>query len=677
MARKELSNEQIGSLIDRKISSAIGVSASRLSSERERVLKYYDGALPKPQHSGQSTYVSSDVYDSIEQMKADLLETFGGSQDVVKFTAQGPEDVEPCRIATEYVSYIYYRKNPGWTILHDVVDDGLKARVGVVKVYWNEDKDLTDETFEDLDEETVQGLTAQPEVEELDAELQPTGGYSGTLSRVKADRSSVKIENVPPEEFIIEPEAKGLNGYFHGQRTLLSKDEMKAQGLDVSKLKGVAPDGGEVAEGDAEKQARFERVGSGHQANDDKGNEDGKYIVYEVYDTFTKAKGDRSRLYKVVMVAGKVLLCEEVDRTPFKVFVPLRTAHSFWGNSFAQRVIPTQNARTVLTRGILDHTSVANNPRFTVLQGGLTNPREMLDGRLGGLVNITRPDAVRPLEQAPLNPFVFQTLEMLKANKEETTGTSSLAAGLNKDAISTQNSQGLVSDLVDLSKQRAKLVARNLAFFLQELWIEIYQTVIENETRQSVFEVAGNWVELDPKTWGERKDATVTFHLGKGGADAEAMNLTSLLTLAAQDPDLQRMVHAKKKYNVACHILKLKGHKNVQDFIDNPDDLPPPEPDPRIEMEIKELELRNKELEAKVAMAEMKARETELKLQIAQLQAQLEAQYKPMEYQLQMADSHRKDMQVANEIDISQREIDMVEMAPTIEPAKAIVSPNS
>ncbi|MBB4039104.1 hypothetical protein GGR34_000739 [Microvirga flocculans] len=677
MARKELSNEQIGTLIDRKIHSAIGVAASNLSKERERVLKYYDGALPKPQHAGQSTYVSNDVYDSVEAMKADLLETFGGSQDNVKFTAQGPDDVEACRIATEYVSYIFYRRNNGWKVLHDLVDDGLKARVGVVKAYWDEDKEYDDEEFEGLDEQTVQALVAQDDVEELEAEHQGDGTFAGTLSRVKADRSGVKVENVPPEEFIVEPQAKCLQGYFHGQRTLLTKDELRRMGIDTKPLKGVAPDGGEIAEQDNETQTRFDRIGSGYHQNDDRDDEDAKYIVYEVYDTFTKKKGDRPRLHKVVMAGGKVLLCEEVDRTPFKVFVPLRMAHSFWGTNFAQRVIPTQNARTVLTRGILDHTSITNNPRYTVLQGGLTNPREMLDGRLGGLVNISRPDAVKPLEQSPLNPFVFQTLEMLKQNKEETTGTSSLSQGLNKDAISTQNSQGLVEDLVDLSKQRAKVIARNLADFLQELWFEIYNLVIENDTRESVFEVAGNWVEIDPKTWIERKDATVTFHLGKGAADAEALSLAQLLTMATADPDLSRMIHAKKKYNIATHILRLKGHKNHQDFIENPDDLPPPQPDPQLQLQLQEMQLRNRELEVKVQLAEMKVREAEMKAQIAILQAQVEAQKLPLEQELAIADSHRKDLQVANEIDVSQRELDIVEKAPQVEPAKAIVSPNS
>jgi hypothetical protein len=681
MATKEMAPDQIAALVDRKIRTAVGIDSSKLQKERERVLKYYDGTLPAPQHSGQSTYVSNDVYDSVEALKADLLETFGGGQDIVKFSPQNAKDVEPCRIATEYVSYIVYRKNPGYFIFHDVIDDGLKARIGVVKVYWHSEKEFQEETFDGLDEETVQGLVAQDDIDELEAEHQGDGTFAGKLSRIAADRSHVRIDPVAPEEFFAEPQASNsarLDEYFHGQRTLLTKTEMQEQGFDVSKLKGLTPDGDDKVDGDIEKDARFAKIDSGSISADSTSNEEDRpFIVYECYVRFTKVKGDKARLYKVVMVQKTVLLCEEVSRSPFKVFVPLRSAHNFWGNSFAAKVIPTQNARTVLTRGILDHTTMTNNPRYTVLQGGLTNPREMLDNRLGGIVNISRPDAVAPLMQSPLNPFVFNTLEMLKANKEETTGTSSLAQGLNKDAISTQNSQGMIQDLVTLSKQRAKVVARNFAQFLADVYIEAYTLTIENDDKQSAFEVAGNWVDIDPRTWIERKDAQITFHLGQNAADAEALRFAGMFERAAGNPALARAIGEKGAYNAAVHTMRLMGVKNTADFITDPQTLPPPQPSPQEQMEMKKLELETKKIEADLqkAATEAQLRIKEMELEMARMEH--ERATLGIETQLKIAESHRKDMQVANEIDVAQRELDIAEAAPSIEPAKAIVSANS
>jgi len=675
--KKGLSDEEIGLIVDRKVRLAVGVGSSKLAKEREKITKYYNGEAPAPQHKGQSTYVSSDVYDAVEAMKADLLETFGGSQRIGQFEPEGPGDAEACRIATDYVSYLIYRKNPGWAVFHDIVDDGLKSRVGVVKIYWDEDKEYEDEEFEGLDEMTVQGLVAQEDVEELEAEPDEFGVYSGTLTRVKRNKSQVRIEAVAPENFGVEPQAKRLEDSFHHHWELMTKDEMEAMGLDTSKLKDVNPDADENIDTSTETEARFEQIDTGYSPSDDEDQETlKKYKVYECYVRLRKTPQDRIRLYRVIRVANVTLECTEVDRSPFKVFVPLRVAHSFWGNSFANRVVQTQNARTVLTRGILDHTVITLNPRYTVLQGGLTNPREMIDGRIGGLVNITRPDAVQPLMQANLNPFVYQTIEMLKQNKEETTGTSSLAQGLNKDAISNQNSQGMIQDLVDLSKQRAKVVARNFAEFLREVYEEVYRLVIENEDRQEIVELAGNWVEIDPKRWSERKAFRLNFHLGKAANEAEAMKYVSLLTLAGQDPELARMIGSKGKYNVATKVMTINDIPNHADFITPPDQIPPPEPPPEVMLKMKELELKNLELEDRKQEREVNSQLEMARLQHEQAMKALELQDRELEIKLKLAESHRKDMQIANEIDISQREMTIAEQTP-MEPGKAIVSPNS
>ena len=77
----------------------------------------------------------------------------------------------------------------------------------------------------------------------------------------------------------------------------------------------------------------------------------------------------------------------EVDRMPFCVFTPLPIPHAFYGSNFADKLIGTQNARSVLTRSILDHAVMTNNPRYMVVKGGLSSPRELIDSRIGGLVS--------------------------------------------------------------------------------------------------------------------------------------------------------------------------------------------------------------------------------------------------------------------------------------------------
>jgi hypothetical protein len=573
---------------------------------------------------------------------------------------------------------VFFRQNPGWHILHDVVDDALKARVGIVQVYWGEDVSHEDENFESLSEVEVTALAAQDDVDELTADMQEDGSYKGLLTR-KTDNSQVCIENIPPEHFGIDPWAKKLKGSFHYKRELMTKDEIEAMGWDASLLKNLNPATEEYVTQELETQARFNQIDSGYQPQDKEDQEEmRRYAVYECVDTFIRDKGDRPRLWKTVICNTTVLDCQEIKRSPFKVFSALRVAHSFWGNSFGGRMVPTQNARTVLTRGILDHTVITNNPRYTVLQSGLTNPREMLDNRLGGIVNITRPDAVTPLQQPSLNPFVFQTLGSLKENAEEMTGISSLAQGLNKDAISSQNSQGMVQDLVTLSKQRQKVVARNLAEFLAEVFIEISNLCYENMDKDTVMEIAGNWTPVNIKTWKERRDYTIQFYLTQASADAEASKLTNMMGMAKQDPFLQRSMGDQGTYNFAQDIAKLGGLKGFSRYFQPPQNTPPAQPTPdQLEAQLKQQELQFKQQELPVRLQGVQAKTqgevagsmaeiAKAKAETANAHANAGFDHIKDLHAMKMAehDSRRKDLDVANRVDISQRELQKIEKAP-------------
>ena len=79
--------------------TSTGYTASDLSKEREKVLDYYNGNMPKPAHDGNSKYVSQDVYNAVQSMQAALLETFAAGNRIVKFAPQGQEDVELAALA--------------------------------------------------------------------------------------------------------------------------------------------------------------------------------------------------------------------------------------------------------------------------------------------------------------------------------------------------------------------------------------------------------------------------------------------------------------------------------------------------------------------------------------------------------------------------------------------------
>ncbi len=671
-----ITKDELSSVVDRQIRTSVGFYDSKLSKEREDVLDYYNGVKPKPAHAGNSKYVSLDVFDAVESMKAILLETFAAGSRIVSFEPQAEDDVQMAQQATEFCDYVLFRQNDGYNIFSDVIQDGLTSRAGVAKVYWEERIEEVQEVFSNLTLEEAEMLLAAPDISDVDMELnEETGLYDGEVSRT-VNKSKVRIDVVPPEEFLITPQSKSIeDAPFIAHRTKKTYAELISEGYDKKLVERIGSEDESELTLNPEVLARFEQVGADRLNMDGAVQEQSKYvIVYECYLYLDMDGKGETKLYKIVKCGNVVLDEEEVDRKPFISFVPLPVPHSFYGSNYAARVIPTQNARTVLVRGILDHTVITNNPRYQVVKGALTNPKELIENRIGGIVNVTRPDGITPLAQASLNPFVFQTIQLLDADKEESTGVSQLSQGLNKDAVSKQNSQGLVENLVNLSMQRSKIIARNFANqFIKPLMLEIYRLVVAHERNEKVVKIAGTFQRMYPSTWADRSDATVELKLGYGEQEREAQKFLSMHQLLSSDPAMAPMYGLDKKYNMMRAVFEKSGVKNTVDFLTPPQMLPPPQPDP---MMMKQIELE----ERKVATLEKQADTTAAKVQVnAELEAmRVEMQRMKEMFNQMMAERQedRKDFDTSARYAIATEELAMAKSAGP-EQTRVIVSPNS
>jgi hypothetical protein len=570
MAKGQLTDDEILSRVLSKSQDAVGWAQQKRSTELERVAKYLNGEWPKRNSEGSSSFTSQDVYDSVKMQQAQLLEVFATGDHIAKFDPDNQMNVADCLVATEYASYAIFRKNNGYQLFSDVIYNGLTARAGVAKVYWEEKFETTEEKFGPIDEATAYGIAAQEDVDEFDATQDPTGTYSGTLLR-KKDCSKVDIDVLMPEEFLIEPLARCvLDASYCAHRTPKTRADLIDMGYDKKLVMSLPTDDAKELLFSPEVLARTgptkaaETYDSAIQSEMD-------YLVY--YESYVRMKiyEDKGvRLYKVCHAGNKLLdKPQEVDKAPFIAYVPLPVPGVFYGDNFAARVVPVQNAKTVLMRGVLDHTAITTNPRYAVVNGGLMNPRELLDNRLGGIVNVRRPDSVAALPQANLNPYIYQTLTLLDAANEKSTGISALSQGLSKDAISTQNSQGLVDNMMKASGQRAKIMARNFANnFLVPLMIEVIRLAILHVKQPEFIEVAGAPLKCDVHLWTDRKTCTVSQHLGYGEKDMAAAELGQGYQMLAKDPALGNMFGPQQRYQLLSDIAKLKSFTRWPAYLD-------------------------------------------------------------------------------------------------------------
>ena len=628
MKYEKLTEEKILSIAMSEVEDAQKFFNGTLESEIEENLQYYMGELPRPQRGGSSRYVSQDVWDCVESMKAQLLETFSGNRTVVRFAPNGPQDVEPTRIATEVANYIWSRYNNGYMNTQAIIHNGLTARNGIVKIVWEKKTKKTEEAFAHVTKEQLIALMSAEDVEPTEIEEHADGTVSGKIER-SYDASNVSVIVVPPEEFIISSGATSKeDANTIGQRFLKSRSALLKEGFDKKKVAALGKNGDAGADKNNVKQIRTGMSTS--DRDNDYQDQVAEFWIYELYKMIDIKGTGTATLHKIICADGVLFDYEEVSSVPYFSFVPLPIPHSFYGANFVARSSHIQNAKTTVTRGILEHTVITNNPRFQVMKGGLKNPRELLDNRVGGIININRPDAIIPLDQPPLNPFAFSVLEKMDADKEDNTGISRLSKGLNKDAISKQNSADMVGELTTLSMQRQKMIARNYAEgFLKDVFLYIYELVINNAGPDFTAEIAGQYVPVDVSGWAERRDAIVEFTIGYQEDEKEFMRYMGFHQALSADPTMAPLYTAEKKYGTLKKALEAKGIRDVDNYLVHPSQAQPPQPDPFMVQDMK-----NQSMLAEVRMFE----------------AQTTRQKAMMDHQIKMAELELQKLEIASKV---------------------------
>jgi hypothetical protein len=229
----------------------------------------------------------------------------------------------------------------------------------------------------------------------------------------------------------------------------------------------------------------------------------------------------------------------------------------------------------------------------------------------------------------------------------------------------------MVEQLATMSQQRQKIIARNFASqFMKPLFHMVYNLVCENEMQEKMVELSGSYVVCDPRKWKEKRDVQIELHLGYGEQEKEATKYLNMHTLLTNDPNLAAMYQQPNQYELAKKIMELSGVKEVSNYLTNPENIEPPQPDPNVEMQMqmaqKQLELQ----ERQTAIAEMKA---QVDSQISQMKIELEKAKIENQHAIQSDSLDLKEEQLRHKKLIDSAELVLAQQADEI---TAIASPN-
>jgi len=510
---------------------------SDAAQTRADLLDYYLGERYGNERDGYSSIVTREVYQSVENIKSDIAELFVADDETVRFEPEGPEDVEAAQQATDWVRYVFYRQNDGYSNIMDSLIDGLLQRQGVIKRWRAMEDKTTTHSFEDISQPAFEVLDSDPEIEitefeEVLDELTGLSTYQGKMLRTVTE-SCTRVEVVPPEEFGIDRNAATVQeARFVRQRSQKSKSDLLEMGFEESKIDKASTSSG-YNEYDSP-----ERIARNFDTDDYDGDENyiGKmYDLHEVYIRVDRDEDGYDELLKVCKVGNIVLNIEEVDEIPFEIWTPIRMPHKLTGLCPADAAAPIQKVKSTLWRNQLDNQYNLNNGRPVVVEGQV-DLDSVMSSKPGAPYLVKHPNAISFPSQPSFGAHTYNMMgvadQMLEANVGSTDNS------IDPSILNGNTAAGAVSQVVSKRQARIRLIAREFGEFLRKVFMGIYELEIAHADDKAIFRLDNKFVEVDPRTWNARKDVTVLVGLGNGSKTEQLFHMQQ--TMAAQ----QQMVAA-------------------------------------------------------------------------------------------------------------------------------------
>lgn len=177
----EMDAVQFKAILGAYVREAEDFVQSEILDWREDADTLYRGEPLGNEIEGRSQVVDRSITDAIEWMVPQFMRMFHGSDQPVSFEPAEPSDEAVADQATQFVTLVYTRDNPGSQITEEVLRSALLYRYGAALRWWDTKKTVTEEDFRltlddltaRLDEPGTELVQSYADDEESDAE---TGG---------------------------------------------------------------------------------------------------------------------------------------------------------------------------------------------------------------------------------------------------------------------------------------------------------------------------------------------------------------------------------------------------------------------------------------------------------------------------------------------------------------------
>ena len=609
-ARKDpsagIDEQRIINSLEANVIESDTIQGSEVSEQRQRNHIHYAIDRIGNEKTGRSHHISADVLDGVESQKAFYQEAFTSGRRPVRFLSEGAQD-RTYRAATEYVYQQFMDLNDGYGFLRDSFHDAFVAKRCIAKVEWREQYEYKHQPFEGLNPQQLMQMEQMPNVMEIIPDNDKTQWQIGPQGKmpiltgkieVEVDTSYSDLELVQPERYFRDPNVSFIGeAAFAGFQEDLARHELIDMGFLEDEVMELNLD--YRFRQNEEEAARKAHDSSWSRARRHKRQPEQEVVtVYwhwaflDLSEFIDDDEYEGTRLYKFCWSQGRLLtlpetmefndkgeyvddsgqgFLEAADGMPFFEWTQYKISHSEFGLCEADVLGDLQWTKTNLRRLIIDNQAMTNTTRWKAKHGFIKNPRELLDNNIGSVLWVRDMSALEPLETPAVSPESFRLLQDLDIEKENRTGMSRLAKGMNTDAISSQNAADMIQRLTNASNRRVLRGVRDYAeTFLKEIFMHMYNLGIAHDKQKRQIEVDGKYQPVDPASWPERTRMKVQVALTPDQGREQAMVLMGIHGAFQADDDMKKMYGPQQKYNLMTDYMDLMDTGDISRYLMSP-----------------------------------------------------------------------------------------------------------
>ena len=671
----KMDDYQLKSIVSSEITDALNHFDSEYSQDRIRAMDFYMGEPFGNEVSGRSSVVSTEVADTVEAIMPNLMRVFTANDKYVRFNARTSEDVEKAEQISDYVNYVINHDNEGYKIMYNWFKDALLFRLGVVKYFYEEEENVTEEEYNGLSEEELAALLSNPDIEIVEQQETVLNSYmedDGTVVplessydlsvRVTEKKGKIKVINVPPEEFLVNKRATSLeDAYFICHRTNMTVSDLVAMGYDRDEVEAHA--GKSDLSVDEERTNRFQDLEAvtGTDAADPTLREVTYYECIMNVDFDGDGIAERRRVCAIGSNGSHVLHNEPFDHVPFAVVSPVLMPHRLIGRSIYDMTEDLQVIKSTLLRQYLDSVYSSTLPRMIAVEGQV-NLDDLLEGTAGGIIRARAPGMVQPITGASVGGEVRPLMDYLDNIKEQRTGMSKASQGLDANALQSTTASA-ISATVRGAQVKLESYARTMAETgVKSLFKGILHLVTKYDNKPRIARLRNNFVPIDPREWSSEYDVVVQVGLGTADDEQKIAFMTQIAT--KQEQILQQLgptnpiVTMSQYVNTLRSIAEIGGFKDADQFFNNSEQIQmaqeqqaqqQPQMSPE-QMQMQQLmQLEQQKAQAQQALEQQKA-EANIALQRDKMAQQLMLDREKMQMEIEL---RRQELQAEAELRVA------------------------